>query len=296
MESRQSSEELHLELEDLAALADGSHDLKQLREARDHLALCRTCMSAYADAVRYRAAWLSKQSPFTAGTARIAQVGVKQPRAPSSAILAAAAVAVGVLIIVSTLVLRPSPPEPMPAAIRAMLERASSAGLVIPGGEAGAAATQQAYRSGAPADVAGERATEDVRLLYERGRRSSDALYVLAAGLIASERLDLARDYVAEGRRRFPGDYRTLVLAGILAYRLRDLAGAERSLQAARERAPHDPLVLLDLGLVGLESGGGDRARSLLRTVIDEHPGSPLAQRAERALRRNSEQPPIGSR
>src|SRR5262245_21840426 len=48
MEHERWSEERHLELEDLAALAEGRMDPEIPKEARDHLVTCRTCMSAYA--------------------------------------------------------------------------------------------------------------------------------------------------------------------------------------------------------------------------------------------------------
>src|SRR5262249_42044350 len=178
------------------------------------------------------------------------------------------------------------------AGIGWMLERASGVGLVIPGGEAGAAVTPTAYRSGPPSDVAADQATESLRQAYERGHRSNDVLYGLAAGLLATDRTDLARDYVEEGRRRFPADYRMQVLAGILAYRSRDFREGERWLEAARQRAPRDPVVLLDLGLVSLESGSNSRAQSLLVAVMDGYPGSPLAQRARRTLTEHSQMPP----
>ena len=54
MEGRQWSEARHLEPEDLAVLAEGRVDTDELAGAREHLALCRICMTAYADAVRYR--------------------------------------------------------------------------------------------------------------------------------------------------------------------------------------------------------------------------------------------------
>ena len=157
----------------------------------------------------------------------------------------------------------------------------------MPGGEGGALGPSTHYRSGSITRVGDERAVEDLRLRYEGGDRSSEVLYRLAASLLASDRLDLARDYIVEGRRRFPSDHRILVLAGILAHRSGSLAEAERTFEQARLSAPRDPVVILDLGLVALESGAVNRAEPMLRSVMEQHPTSPLAQRAERALKQS---------
>jgi len=297
MEHERWSEEHHLELEDLAALAEGRTNPELPQESRDHLATCRTCMSAYAEAVRYRAAWLSSRNPFIGAAPAMSRPRAQRP-VPGGAqwILAATALAAAVLLSVSVPSLLIHRPEPMPTEIRRLLERASGVGLVMLGGEAGAAITPTAYRSGSHADAAEEQAIENLRLHYEGGHRSADALYELGAGLVASDRLDLARDYVAEGRRRFPADHRMLLLDGILAYRSHDLAEAERILEAARRRARRDPVVALDLGLVQLEKGAPDLARPLLQSLIDAHPGSPLAQRARQALSEPASSPSSRSR
>src|SRR5262245_46362235 len=54
----------HIELSALAQLADGTLPEGEAQEAREHLGECRSCLAAYVDAVRYRAAWLADTQAF----------------------------------------------------------------------------------------------------------------------------------------------------------------------------------------------------------------------------------------
>src|SRR5512144_1114871 len=58
----------HPELETLAQLAEGSLPTATAAEIRRHLAGCRSCTATYADAVRYRAAWLASPELFQASS------------------------------------------------------------------------------------------------------------------------------------------------------------------------------------------------------------------------------------
>lgn len=277
----------HLSAEDLAVLAEG--------RARDpeglaHLATCRSCMSAYSDAVRYRAAWLTAPEMFTAtNPIRLRPIAARPGNTGTPArgawmVGAAASVFVGLgLALLLAGERSPSSPYLSPA-VRTMLENASGAGLVLPGGEPGAMKSPGLYRSGRFEGDDGIEAVDDLRIRYERGPRSIEHLFALAAGLVAADRIDLAHDYVSEGHRLAPTDPRFMVLAGILAHRAGDISGAESLLREARRERPGDPTIALNLGLVILEARGIEDATILLEEVTSRAPRSPLGERARSAL------------
>lgn len=263
----------HLSPEELAVLAEGGDRGRSAHAASGHLARCRSCMSAYADIVRYRAAWLAFPEAFGGGTA------TPPNRFPW---VAAAGVIVLMGIAVAMLAGRErAGPDHGP--ITALIESASAEGLVIPGGEAGAAGTESLYRSG-PAtgdDVEGE--LERLRTRHESDPQSSRDIQQLAAGYLAAGRLDLAGDYVADGLARAPTDARLLTVAGIVAHRNGDFDEAERRLRAALRSSPNDLTAMLDLGLVLAETAP-NQAQAYLSEVVRKAPRSPLADRARRVL------------
>src|SRR5262249_10505830 len=63
-ESGNVSEGNHIDLPVLAQCAEGALPEDAARSVRDHLAECRSCLAAYVDAVRYRAAWLADPQAF----------------------------------------------------------------------------------------------------------------------------------------------------------------------------------------------------------------------------------------
>lgn len=280
---RDIGEDAHLSVDHLAALAEGGVRSEEASVTR-HLARCRSCMAAYADAVRYRAAWLASPGLFETPpvrptpTARAWQVKAARP------LLAA-----GLLMLFGWggyLVLpRPQAVPGNPQPIASVLEQASSLGLVYPGGEAGAAPTGAPYRSGAIVRDGAQRVLDSLLACYERTPpRSSADLYLFSSALAAGGRMDLARDYVAEAREARPGDPRFLVLAAIIARHDEDHAEAEALLREARQLAPRDLTVALDLGIVLAEKGARAEAESLLREVSRRVPRSAMALRADRTL------------
>src|SRR5262249_20108791 len=56
----------HVDLATLAELVDGTLPAAEVSRVRAHLGECRSCMAAYADAVRFRAAWLANPDAFRA--------------------------------------------------------------------------------------------------------------------------------------------------------------------------------------------------------------------------------------
>ena len=275
----------HLSEETLARLAEaGSGEESDARAIR-HLSACRSCMAAYSDAVRYHAAWIAAPELF--GDA--VEVPRARRRHPVGTPLAMAA---GVLLVsglAAMLVWRGSARTTTSAVVPgatvvALLESASATDLVFPGGEAGAARTDAAYRAGSGATDSAQDSLEALRARYEQGPRSADLLYTLAAGLAAAGRNDLSHDYVNEGRALYAPDARFMVLEAILARRHGDAPEAARAMREARLAAPRDVTVLLDEALLLGESGQRAASDALLRDVIRRASRSPLADRARREL------------
>jgi tetratricopeptide (TPR) repeat protein len=243
----------------------------------EHLSRCRSCMSAYGDVVRYRAGWLLLPDEFA-----------EQPRSRgrlAAGWIAAAAVVVVLLGLVTTFLVDLQARRRDEQPLVALVEQASASGLVIPGGEAGAAGGTPLYRSQPVVDDDAERALERLRAAYER--RPGGDVRQLAAGLAAAGQLDLAHVYIAEGLERSPGDPVLLILAGIVAHRAGDLGEAERRLRAVLASSPRNLTAMLDLGLVLAESHGPGQAAPYLNEVIQRAPDSALAVRARAALAGN---------
>jgi tetratricopeptide (TPR) repeat protein len=279
-----SLETAHLSEETLAILAEqgarGSGDERSLQ----HLARCRSCLAAYADAVRYRTAWLAAPELFApSGVSSAPNVSVKSRvrRAGPWAAAAALLLAVG---LGAPLLHRAKAPVQPAGPIAALLENASATDLVYLGGERGAASRPLRYRAGGE-DRAADSAIEALRQRYEaNAARSLSDLYALAAALTAAGRTDLAHDYVQEGRALAPEHPGFLLLAAVLANRERDPQRADQLMREARALAPDDATLMLDHAILLQESGSSGEAAALLQQVIRRAPGSALASRAERLL------------
>jgi tetratricopeptide repeat protein len=265
----------HLSAEELAVLAEGGSRDRLPPAVLEHLSQCRSCMSAYADLVRYRAGWLAFPEAFRGGHR------VPSSRSTWPAVAAAVIIVAG---ITAALLIGRARSRPDVGPITALIERASAEGLVIPGGEAGAATTSPQYRSEAVVDGDAEQALEQLRVDYEHHARTDANARRLAAALVAAGQLDLAGNYIAEGLSRSPGDARLMTLAGIVAYQSGDPALAERRLQGALSASPGDLTAMLDLGLVVAHARGLEQAGLYLNGVIEQAPHSPLAARARAAL------------
>jgi putative zinc finger protein len=73
-------DETHIELSTLAQCADGTLPEIEARTVREHLAECRSCLAAYVDAVRYRAAWLADSDAFRLEGSDRALVGLRRTK------------------------------------------------------------------------------------------------------------------------------------------------------------------------------------------------------------------------
>src|SRR5262245_33637961 len=54
----------HVSNEEIARLAEGTLPAESAESILAHLSRCRSCMAAYVEAVRYRAAWLAEPDAF----------------------------------------------------------------------------------------------------------------------------------------------------------------------------------------------------------------------------------------
>lgn len=283
----------HLGPEDLGLLAEGRLPPATREPAIRHLARCRACMAAYADAVRYRAAWLARPEEFLPADAppRAAPAAGAPGRfvrttAPRSSSWLALAAGVAVALVAwrgGWLGGSPRGDVRVPAAIRAVLDRASTRDLILPGALPRAAGPR--YRSGEPADdldfrvVLGERMSA-----YERGDRGIENTYAVAAGQLAAGHLETARGLLREGLAAHPDAPRLRVLSAVLAYRENRLGDSEAQLIAARRLAPEDPVAAFDLALVLLESGRANEGRTMLERLLASRPPAPIAERARAAI------------
>lgn len=285
MEGSEPNSAMHLSPEEIAVLAEGkSRELIPPR-VLDHLSRCRSCMSAYADVVRYRAGWIAFPELFE-GASRDAPARGSSSRTRLRWLAAGAGFALASVIVTGWWGWRLAPRRDADP-LKAMLERASSSRLVIPGGEAGAASRHDTYRSGGVTDEEEGQVLERMRAEHERQPRGGQDAQLLAAGLLAAGNTDLAGDYVAEGLARAPSDSRLLTLSAIVAYQSGDLAEAERRLDEALRISPGDLTAKLDLALVLEELGRSDEAKAHFDGVILKAPGSPLAARARAVLARH---------
>lgn len=283
----------HLDANDLAALADGGAGEAASAAAQAHLAVCRSCMAAYGEAVRvahrratqpeafalpaeYLAAGLAAGSP----PRRAATTG--RPRTthwrPAAAVsLAAAAIALAVVFAPGRnagdlgrgdIVL-----------IGDLLRAQSSAGPLAPDAEPRPGVAAPVYRSGQslPPDL--EEALQAAARKHGSAPTDPRQAYWLAAGYLAGGKVGAAVDLLRVARQRHPEDQRLLVLDGIAAYRASELARAEGLLREAVRRLPDDAVARFDLAVVLEEAGRVWEARQVL-AAGDWPAGSEIGRRA----------------
>jgi len=294
----------HVELEELAQLVEGTLEPERAAAVRAHVAGCPACLAAYEEAVRDRATWLGAPDQFALpsewqrahaevlgrvdderATKAVRPIPFSPSRARTRWVWPAAAAAAAGLVAVLWLGVAPlsrrSEHLALPSAIRAAAEDASARGLVLPGGEAGANTAPAAFRSGEGPDVGPEISSALAR--YEHDRDSA-ALHAACIGLVANGRLSNARDYIEEGLKRDAKDVVLQMLAADLAYRESKLDEAAQRLRTALELRPQDPVATLDLGIVLAETGDTAEAKRLLESVVKDHRGTSLGDRAAREI------------
>lgn len=288
----------HLTVEELAALVDGGLDAAAADEAREHLAECRLCMTAYSEAVQYRSLWLEDAAAFAPSedAMRLGRKVTDRERTvprhrrsparlrPVMVSLSAAAAGLAVILLISQPVFGPQSPldEATLAPLRQAIGQASASGLVIPAGDIISRDALPTYRAGI-ADADTELAEAIVRLsnAYDDGDRSPEITYWLAASRLATGQLGSARAYLSEARLRFPDDDRLTTLEAVIAYRESDLERAEQLLQGVVARDGGNFEAVFNLGVVLRDRGRADQARAMLERLPSD---SPLSARAQAIL------------
>jgi tetratricopeptide (TPR) repeat protein len=290
----------HIELEELAQQAEGTLEASRAAQVRAHLASCPRCLAAWEEAVRDRAAWFGAPNAFESPAmweqahaevlkrADADRMTIVRSSSPTRTIprarwawVAAAAGLVAIVWLGIVPLSRRSERLALPPAIRAAAEHASSRGLVLPGGEAGASASPVAFRNGAVPDVDPEVTSAIER--YEHDR-DSGALHAACIGLVVNGRLSNARDYIQEGLKRDDRDLVLQILAADVAYRESNLDEAAKRFRRALELRPRDPVATLDLAIVLSETGETAEAKRLFESVVKGHRGTPLGDRAAREI------------
>jgi hypothetical protein len=299
----------HISLETLAALAEGRCDPAREEELRGHLASCRVCFSAYADAVRFRAVLLDDPDAFTpadelvrigdavaAGIPAAFPGGITEPERIGRGRLlrphpVAAAAAILAVLFVALLwlpgLLQKAPPlDPATlACIQAAISETSARGMVLPAGQATASGEAPVYRSGSStlqADLPA--AVESLARMYQQIGPSRALSFWLVSGQVAAGQLDNARAYALEARARFPEDARFAALEAIIAYRESDLKRAELLLREVLQRDSTDQAALFNLGFMLEEQGRRAEATRCLRAAERCGPETPLGIRARTLL------------
>ena len=284
----------HLNEEELAALVDGGLDPIATEEARDHLAECRLCLTAYSEAVQYRSLWLDESEAFapTEECLRLGREVASRERQvprhrrsplrlrPIMLTLSAAAAGLAAILIFTQPLLGPQSPldDATLAPLRLAVGKASARGLVIPATEIISREALPTYRAGiAVADTEVAEAIDRLSDAYNHGDRSLEVAYWLAAGRLATGQLGSARAYLGDARMRFPDDARLATLEAVIAYRESDLPRAERLLRGVLRRDAENPEANFNLGVVLRDLGRTDEAREILAKLSSD---SPLGQRA----------------
>ncbi len=94
-----------------------------------------------------------------------------------------------------------------------------------------------------------------------------------AAGVAAAAgRWDEAECLWGQVRTREPGNTQALYSLGVHAYRRGDRAGALELLHAARAGAPHDPMVLLTIGVIHRDAGEDDHEWAAIMAALAADP------------------------
>ena len=255
----------HIEVETLAAFAEGHLGEAESLEIRRHLLGCRTCTAIWVDAIRYRAAWLANSEAFEMDHADRATAhdlaGSRKARPSRSPIWPRAVALAGLAVLLAVVgrlaVLRSSesPDDRIhlhPAVLKAF-SISQGLELVLPGTE-GLRPRGEARRSGSPSvSVDLDRQLKESLADYERKPGDPRAGVRLVATLLAAGDVESAAPYASECLRAHPDDAAMLLWAAEIAMREDRLADAQRLVE--RAVAIGDTRATLDLGIVRRERG-----------------------------------------
>ena len=264
----------HLDPNDLAALAEGA-EVAGSALLQAHLAGCRSCLAAYAEAVRtaHRRAQQPDAFPVPADLLAAALAAGAPRRRPASARPGwqwrpALAATVATACVVLAVVVLPDRQagrlgDADIAAITLALRDQSVDGPLLPGIEI-AGVESPVYRSGDGARPELARALQAAARRQGSSPRDPQQAYWLGAGYLSAGQLGAAVDVIRLARQAHPQDQRLLVLEGVAAYRASELARAESLLREALGRDPADAVARFDLAVVLADGGRVWEAQQVL--------------------------------
>ena len=288
----------HVDPEEIARLAEGALPPDVAEPMLAHLSQCRSCMAAYAEAVRYRAAWLAERSAFDPPGNVLAQargaVGPAPPRTRQwpRRLLRVAAPAAAVWLAVTLIARfgqRPGGADATlpPLVVQALAEQTHiDSGLFVPGAEAVRVRTTAAFRGLTDDDMMELRQlAESLYTVYAKapaGHPREQAGFRYASALAARGR-DEADDVIEEVLRSNPKDCACLSLAAKRAYP-RALDRAEKILRDAMAAGCRDDVTRMNLAIVRQARGDTAGARGTFEAF--EHREDAIGDRARHELGR----------
>lgn len=303
------TEKGHLPAEDLARLIDG--DRSALDEAGwCHLANCRSCFAAYAEAVRFRDHWLSDRESFEpsrdvieagmgrgpaaepagGGTARRGfPPGGSRPvllrLGPVLAVLALLLIAAGFSRWWPLSRQANNGQAPIWEPIKVQLAQETALGMVIPGIESVDGKTLPVYRSPEKPHIEELRtANRELLSAYREDRSNADLAFWLIGGHLAGNDLRSTETFLENARRMFPGDERFSILAAVTAFKRNDIEVAETILRGVLRREPDHPEARFNLVYLLAQQGRVDEARHLASAEARQGLTPDLVERLETLL------------
>jgi hypothetical protein len=293
------SSEPHVAPEDIARLAEGGSPPEQAEPMLAHFSRCRSCMAAYAEAVRYRAAWLAERKAFeppgdvlarARGAVRHATPARRQwPRRLLRLAPTAAAVALMVVLVVRL----GRPPgttrESLPPPVaQALAKRTLAGGLFVPGTEAVHVDASDTLRGSADQTVTSnlEDSLLKVYTQAQAGPSRERAGYCFASALTVRGRERDALELVGELLKDDPRNCACMSLAAHLEYQRSRLDRAERQLSTAVAAGCRDDVTRINLAIVQQALGDTAEAR---RTFVElANRVDALGERAREELGRSA--------
>lgn len=273
----------HIDWNDLAVLAEDGHR-QAGEETLAHLAVCGTCLAAYADAVRARDGELA--DGVTAPVPAPLPWAPRRRRRPQVAwatgTLAAAAVLLVLLLPRGQGPFAPGDPR---LALQTTLETMSTDGPLLPGVQHLAGAGGTRYRAGDGAAAGGlDALLEPFARRFGADPADSDAAYWLGAAYLATGRLNYADDVLRRALQRHPDAAGLRHLDAVTAYRLNELDRAETVLRRILADRPGDGTARFNLALIEYETRRVDEARVELQALAAADANPAVRARAQELL------------
>jgi len=261
-----SGQEWHPTEVELIGALESDEDSEPLRRARDHVIRCSRCHALQAEALRSLSEWkwsrggsevpvewvdAARAAPAMEA-APVPEGGRPAPTSPAHATrrrgrslgwLIASAVAV-VVIGLAFVARSPRDPAWIEPVSTAVAKASHVNEMVLTPNIAPAASMRGAQRT-ADLDVTMERLNHEV----DTHRRSEEAAYWLAAGMLATDDADAGRR-LDDVVRRFTGSARIANLEAVYLYRTNHVADADEALKRILERWPNDRVALFNRALL----------------------------------------------